>query len=1255
MDDRGLRRGLGSRSYWALMAAQFLDGLNANILRFVVGMLLLEHLGLSRETRVHSLAAVMALFALPYILFSTFAGNLADRFSKRLVIIGAKLVEILVVLLAAVALWTSSLWMCLAAIFLMGLQATLFNPAKYGVLPEILDDERLSRGNGLLEMFSNLAIILGGVAGSLLMAPFQARTVGVVLISIALVGTVASLFVARLPAADPGRRLRWNFAGEAWANFKLVKGDRALFLSILGVSYFWLMGALFQMNFTLYGLDLLGLDERGVGMLLAGAGVGIGAGAVLAGWLSGEKIEFGLVPIGAVIMAAFSVDLFFAHRQADPEARSLWPVIRTAVDVFMLGLGSGLYLVPLQSFVQQRAPAESKGRVLAITNFLTFAAIILAAGLYAWIGTRPGSDPAKVYLLLALLTVGVAGYIFTLLPDFLLRFLLWSAAHALYRIRVVGLERVPKDRGALLVCNHVSYMDALLVLACMQRFVRFIMYRKFYEVPLVNWGARKLRVIPISESDPPRRMIQSLRDAAGLVREGELVCIFAEGSITRTGNLLRFQRGFERIMKGLDAPIVPVHIDRMWGSIFSFEGGRAIWKVPSIRRSKVTVSFGRPLAGTATAAEVRQAVSELGAEAFALRQPDQVLLHEAFIASARSTPGRLCLADTAGAALSYRRALRAALALADYFGRKAVGSTQSAVSNEQGAAEPHPVNRPLPTAHCASPTEMVAVCLPTSAAGALVNIALLLAGKVPVNLNYTAGREGLGSVLRQCGIRTLVTSREFIDRLRLAGLERFSGGSTVGVLYLEDLRAEIGLLRKLWAGLKADLLPRWALGWLYGAEGRSNDALCTVIFSSGSTGEPKGVMLSHANVMSDLEGMSQVFGTGSRDRIAGVLPFFHSLGFTATLWLPLVKRIGVVYHPNPVDGRAIGAMVREFGCTALLGTPTFLRIYTRTVFEGDFGSLKTVVAGAEKLRPEIAEAFFEKFGVRPVEGYGCTECSPVVSLNVPDFRSPGIMQKGTKRGTIGQAIPGVTVRVVEPTAVEETGARQKGEGRRQKPEEREGAGPCASVLLPSSFRLLPSLPLGSDGMLLVKGANVMKGYLGRPELTAGVLRDGWYVTGDVARVDEDGFITITDRLSRFSKIGGEMVPHGRVEETIEAALTGGGWKVEGGGLPVAVTSIPDEKKGERLAVLHTRLPVSVGELCQALNASDLPKLWLPRKDDFFEVEAIPVLGTGKVDLRGVKRLAGERAAGKGEGPTEALTAEDAEERGGGSAVGDAGL
>jgi len=1142
------RRGLAGRSFWALMGAQALGALNDNALRTVVAMLIVARMDLQAAAQVPMLAAVMAVFALPFILFSTVAGYLADRFSKRAVIFWAKVAEIGVMVLAALALWSRNPWVSLAVVFLMGAQSAFFGPAKYGVLPEILDDTELSRGNGLVGMFTQLAIIAGSILGGMLIDAFHGAGmlwIGLILAAVAALGALTSIFIEKLPPAGARGGVRWNFLAEAWENISAVRRDRSLFLSVLGTSYFWLMSSLFLLNFYLYGYNLMKLEGLGVGLYLALAGVGIGAGSVAAGRLSGKKVEFGLVPVGAAAMALSSLLLAFVA------GSRFW----VAAVIFMLGAGSGFYLVPLAAFVQQRAPRDAKGTVIATNNFLSFTGIILGAGLFVLVG-RYFQDPAKVYLFLAGLTVAVTGYIFTLLPDFLLRFALLCFARLLYRIRVTGAENVPKDRGALLVCNHVSYLDAPLVLACLQRFVRFIMYRRFYEWPIVHWGCRQLKIIPVSMSDRPREMVRSLRGAAELVRGGDLVCIFAEGSITRTGNLLRFQRGFERIMKGLDAPIIPVYIDRMWGSIFSFEGGRAFWKTPGLfpARSKVTVSFGEPLPGSSTAAEVRQAVAELGTEAFALRKGDQVLLHEAFIASARSAGSRLCMADTTGAALSYRRALWSALALADHLKRRLAGGP-----------------------------ECVGVLLPASAAAALSNISLLLAGRVPVNLNWTAGRESIRSAVLQCGIRTIITSREFLERVQLESLGLAVGVDSPRHLYIEDLRAAIGRGRRLLAALEGELCPQWLLRLIYGRRGRDIDGLCTIVFSSGSTGEPKGVMLTHANVMSDLEGISQVFAAGGNDRIAGVLPFFHSLGLTATLWLPLVKRIGAVYHPNPTDGRAVGALVREFGATTLLATPTFLRIYTRAVLPGDFGSLKDVVVGAEKLRGDVAAAFFDKFGVRPVEGYGCTECSPVVSINVPDFRAPGVMQKGTKPGTIGQPLPGVSVRVVDP----------------------------------ESFATLPA---GKDGLLLVRGANVMKGYLNKPELTAEVMRGGWYVTGDIARLDEDGFVTITDRLSRFSKIAGEMVPHGRVEEEIEKLLG----TAE---LLVAVAGAPDEKRGERLVVLHKRLPVNVEELREKLAASGLPRLWVPRREDFHEVEEIPVLGTGKLDLKALKELARRLSGG----------------------------
>ena len=467
---------------------------------------------------------------------------------------------------------------------------------------------------------------------------------------------------------------------------------------------------------------------------------------------------------------------------------------------------------------------------------------------------------------------------------------------------------------------------------------------------------------------------------------------------------------------------------------------------------------------------------------------------------------------------------------------------------------------------------MVGILLPPSVAGALVNFAALLMGKVPVNLNYTVSNEAIASCARQCEIRTVVTSKAFLERVNIQ-----VPGKTV---LLEELADKPRLGEKLLALLVAWTLPVRTLERTLGCRRDIVlDDLATVIFSSGSTGDPKGVMLTHYNIGSNIEQLGQTFALDRQDRLMGILPFFHSFGFTGTFALPLALGVGVVYHPNPLDARAVGALVSEYAVTFMLATPTFLQAYIRRCEPGEFGSLQYVLVGAEKLQDRVAQSFEDRFGIRPLEAYGCTECAPAVTVNAPDYRAAGFRQVGAKRGKIGHPLPGVSARIVDPETMQ-------------------------------------PLPLGQAGLLLVRGPNVMKGYLGRPEKTAEVLRDGWYVTGDIATLDEDGFLAITDRLSRFSKIGGEMVPHVKVEEELHklAAISEQSF---------AVTGVPDEKKGERLVVLHTLPEDRLKDCLQKLPQSDLPNLWVPRPNAFFKVDALPYLGTGKMDLRKIRELAFE--------------------------------
>ena len=470
--------------------------------------------------------------------------------------------------------------------------------------------------------------------------------------------------------------------------------------------------------------------------------------------------------------------------------------------------------------------------------------------------------------------------------------------------------------------------------------------------------------------------------------------------------------------------------------------------------------------------------------------------------------------------------------------------------------------------------QKVGILIPPSVGGALTNLAGILMGKTVVNLNYTLSEEGIRSCVQQCDIKCVISSEKVIRKLKL--------DPGVPMLALEDIAKDPSFMEKMSATFLAYLCPRGILlKKLAQGNPPSLDDIATIIFSSGSTGEPKGAMLSHYNIVSNMMQLNQAYDFKRDDRFLGVLPFFHSLGFTATLIGPAVIGVGAAYHPLPTDTRSIGKLIPHYKLTLLLATPTFLQLYLRGIKPEQMQSINLVVVGAEKLPQRLAIAFEEKFGLQPFEAYGCTECSPGVAVNTPSLITDDLSQSGNRPGTIGRALPGMSIKIVDPETEE----------------------PC---------------DFNESGLMWVRGPNIMQGYLGKERLTAEVLVDGWYNTGDIASVDEEGFITITDRLSRFSKIGGEMVPHIKIEELLHtiAELTE---------QTFAVTGLPDEKKGERLVVLYTLEKENLKKITDQLGTSDIPNLWKPKTDQFFKVDELPYLGTGKLDLKAIKTMALEIA------------------------------
>jgi acyl-[acyl-carrier-protein]-phospholipid O-acyltransferase/long-chain-fatty-acid--[acyl-carrier-protein] ligase len=1059
--------------------------------------------------------------------------------------------------LAVGAILGQNLYLIFLVLALMGAQSALFGPSKMGSIPEMLPPQKISMANGWMGLVTVVATLVGVVAGNQLYAATVPKGLtntwicAATLIGTAVIGTLTSLLIARLPSARPDLKFPSNPLVQTWRDLQALTANKALLRVALGIAFFWSLGALAQSNILEFVREGQ-LEQPYSSPLLAALVVGVGLGSVLAGVWSGGRVELGILPLGAGGVAISSMLLFTVDGNlAAGGAGWSGSFLLAGFFLFLLGISAGLFDIPLNAYMQHRSPAEQRGVILAASNFLTFAGMLLSAGVY-YLVRLPGADglprfsAREVFLLAGLFTIPVFLYIVFLLPQASIRFLVWLASKTAYRVRVYGHENLPERGGALLVCNHVTWIDGVLLLMASSRPIRMLAHADYISSWPIRWLARMWGVIPI---EPGKQSVRhSLETARQALRDGALVCIFPEGGLSRTGQMQAFKPGLMSLVRETGVPVIPVFLDELWGSIFSFAGGRYFWKWPKRWPYPVSIHFGQAVEQPDEVHFVRQAVEELGVSAVQLRYQRQMVLPRMFLRMCRRTFFQPKVADSTGVQLTGGKLLIGALAL------------KRALENKLLTAD----------------EKYVGLLLPPSVGAVVTNIALPLAGRIGVNLNYTVSSEVMNSCIRQCGIRRVLTSRKVMEKLNLQ--------LDAEVVYLDEWKTNVGRLDKLIASLQATLLPIYVLErWLGLMKIKGSDPI-TVIFTSGSTGEPKGVVLSQHNVGSNIEAMDQLVNLRPDDVAIGVLPFFHSYGYTATLWTVLAFDPLGVFHFSPLDASQVAKLCKKHKGTLLMTTPTFLRNYLRRSEKEDYSSLEVVFASAEKLPADLSDAFEAKFGVRPMEAYGATELSPLVSVNVPASRTPDPSHVMSREGSVGRPIPGVMAKIIDP----ETGR---------------------------------ALGVDTPGMLLIKGPNVMQGYLHRPDLTEKVIRDGWYVTGDMARLDADGFLFITGRQSRFSKIGGEMVPHIKIEETLQRILS-----ADAEELKAVVTAVPDSRRGERLVVLHKAIEKTPQQLCKELQAAGLPNIWIPSPDSFCEVQDIPVLGTGKLDLKGMKDLALEKFA-----------------------------
>ena len=1145
------------RSFWSLVAVQIQVLLNDNAAKLMLIALgisvageLFPHNHHDADTTAKMIKTTLAaIIILPFILLAPTAGWVADRFSKRNVIVLTLWAQVAIMALIAGALAWHSMSLCTFGLFLLGIQCAFFSPAKQGIIKEIVSSTKISSAVGVVEVTAISSMLIGGLAGGALYDfSFSrlhdhwagAEMTMAVLAALALVSLILGYRIQPTPA-HTNQPFRTALLWEHFGQLKDVWRDQPTRLCALGISYFYgLAGALYltliEVANSLHGGHAGTASHAGV--FAATLGAGIVFGSFLVTRMTTHQVEIGLIPIGS-----------FGLIVACAAAAVLKPVtIWFLLALFALGIAGALFVVPLNAHLQEQVEPERRGRILSgnllLSNLFGVVAVIIQLIVSAFFDVSPRTQ----LLLYAVPTTFLTLYIIFLTPEGLLRLALGLVARVFYRVTAVNIDALPAKGGVLLLPNHISYIDAVILQLACPRPIRFLVYDQIYRSRYLHWPLRLLGAIPIS----PKIARTAIETAVNALARGEVVCLFPEGALTRTATLQKLNRGYELIARKARVPVMPVWLENVWGSIFSYYGGEFFWKLPRVVPLHVWIYFGKTLnAPEATSDRVRRELYDMSEQAFQARP--ELKSHLAF-ECLRGLRKRFLStvfvdANAGDRALKGGELLAVGITLAQWL-RKNV------------------------------PEKRIGIVLPTSIGAAVANLGVILAGKIPVNLNFTAGRAANESAMARAGIQRLITAPAVVEkipdfpwienRIDIAELIKSFPKSTLKRWWLLARLMPLGMLRRT---LKIpELGDREEAG---------------LLFTSGSAGEPKAVVLTHRNILANVAQIGAILGRIHLESILGSLPVFHSFGFTVTLWWPLLGGPRVVTFPNPLDAPKLVETIERHKLQLLITTPTFLRAFLRKATPQQLRSLKMVVTGAEKLPLDLLREFESKFGIQVSEGYGMTEASPVVGCNLFDdppskINPDGVL--GRRVGSVGRMVPGLTARIRDPETDED-------------------------------------LSIFQSGMLWLRGANVFEGYYKDTDQTTAVLKDGWYRTGDVGRLDEDGFLFIEGRISRFSKIAGEMVPHLTLENKIVEALDL--HPAAGEGPPLAVVGVPDEKKGESL-VLLTTTRVDMGALRKKLLEKGLSSLWIPKV--LLVVPAVPILASGKLDMRECLRLAKTTAA-----------------------------
>jgi acyl-[acyl-carrier-protein]-phospholipid O-acyltransferase/long-chain-fatty-acid--[acyl-carrier-protein] ligase len=1122
---------LKTRRLGPLVLAQSCGALNDNLVKNAMVVLAIFQLHIG-GTGLSALAG--ALFIAPYAALSATAGKLADRFEKPWLIRLYKVMEVGLMVLAALAFLSGNVPALLAVLVGLGVQAALFGPVKYGVLPELLAEDELIAGNGMIEATTFLCIVAGTVAGGgLILLAGGTAIVGAVGVGLSLLGLFGAMRMPRAAPADPSLRVRWNLLAETRDLLRLAYPQHGIWLCILGLSWFWTVGAIVMTEFPVIARDTLRGDGSVMTLLLSVFAIGVGVGSIGCAKLLHGEVSPRLVPFAALGISLFCWDFAWATEAAGGLANAVAVVEslhgwRIGVDLFLLAACGGVFSVPLYAIIQDVAKPAERSRMVAANNVMNALFMVLGAAAAAALAGLGFSAPA-VLVVTAAANLLVAIWIVRILPQEVFRALFRWYFRTFHGVTVRGLDnyRAAGPR-VVIVSNHQSYFDACLIAAFLPDYPTFAINTAQARTWWVKPFLMAVDTFPVDVQSPYalKRMVEAVRD------HGRKLMIFPEGRLTRTGALMKVYEGAGLVADKAHARILPISID---GPRFSHLGKmagriRRRWFPPLTVHIWPSVDLTPAHAETMTPRERRMAIGrglqDVMVDAVFRSQNIDRTLFGAILDAAHTHGGATVIAeDIARVPLTYRRLLLGAVALGRALAQQAPAGGR------------------------------VGLLLP-NAVGSVVTFAGLQAfGRVPCLLNPSAGATGVLATCRTATIGTVVSSRDFIERGKLSRLVE-QMATEVRFVWLEDLRARIGFREKLRAKIDA-----WLPRRLPGAHADPG-APAVVLFTSGSEGNPKGVVLSHRNILANCAQLSSVIDFHGGDTVFNAMPMFHSFGLTGGTILPLVSGVRTFHYPSPLHYRIIPGLIYDTDATICFGTDTFLNGWARYAHPYDFYAMRYIFAGAEKVREETKRLFAERFGVRILEGYGATETAPVIALNTAMH---------CRANTVGRLLPGI------------------------------------------AYRLEPVPGIAGGGRLHVQGPNVMLGYLYGDE--PGVLQplaDGWYDTGDIVSIDDAGFVAILGRAKRFAKIGGEMVSLAAAE-----ALAASLWPED----QHAVVHVPDPRKGERLILATTRPGADMNALLAFARERGVPEIMVPRA--LLLVTSMPVLSTGKLDYPAVERLARE--------------------------------